>query len=353
MPIISLATLIRKMYPQNPPRIWLHFCLILALFSSSRISSSYTQQTNPTLPNHSHGYPLNVGDGFEERMNTNSKIVNVDEFGAKGDGRSYDNRAFEKAWNAACTSTHPTQFVVPKNKTYVLKPISFLGPCRANLMVKIYGMIKAPDNIKVYEFEKIKTPDEIKDHNATHWITIESVENLKVKGGGTINGNGQIWWQNSCKVKMSFPCEIAPNAVTFLECKNLKVSNIRFENSQKIHLIFKNCSNVRASHLLVTAPWNSPNTDGIHVSNTHKIHITKSLIKTGDDCISITSGSKYVKVTDITCGPGHGKSIGSLGAKNATAEVSEVLVNRATISGTTNGVRIKTWQVFSLYFIFS
>ncbi|CAN1815839.1 unnamed protein product [Linum perenne] len=272
MPIISLATLIRKMYPQNPPRIWLHFCLILALFSSSRISSSYTQQTNPTLPNHSHGYPLNVGDGFEERMNTNSKIVNVDEFGAKGDGRSYDNRAFEKAWNAACTSTHPTQFVVPKNKTYVLKPISFLGPCRANLMVKIYGMIKAPDNIKVYEFEKIKTPDEIKDHNATHWITIESVENLKVKGGGTINGNGQIWWQNSCKVKMSFPCEIAPNAVTFLECKNLKVSNI---------------------------------------------------------------------------------SIGSLGAKNATAEVSEVLVNRATISGTTNGVRIKTWQVFSLYFIFS
>jgi len=38
-------------------------------------------------------------------------------------------------------------------------------------------------------------------------------------------------------------------------------------------------------------------------------------------------------------------SIGSLGADNSEAEVSNVVVNRATLTGTTNGVRIKTWQV--------
>jgi len=38
-------------------------------------------------------------------------------------------------------------------------------------------------------------------------------------------------------------------------------------------------------------------------------------------------------------------SIGSLGADNSEAEVSNVVVNRAALSGTTNGVRIKTWQV--------
>ncbi|KAK8486013.1 hypothetical protein V6N11_032991 [Hibiscus sabdariffa] len=36
--------------------------------------------------------------------------------------------------------------------------------------------------------------------------------------------------------------------------------------------------------------------------------------------------------------------IGSLGAGNSPAYVSNVIVNRATLSGTTNGVRIKTWQ---------
>ena len=38
-------------------------------------------------------------------------------------------------------------------------------------------------------------------------------------------------------------------------------------------------------------------------------------------------------------------SIGSLGANNSWAYVSDVLVEKATLLGTTNGVRIKTWQV--------
>ena len=38
-------------------------------------------------------------------------------------------------------------------------------------------------------------------------------------------------------------------------------------------------------------------------------------------------------------------SIGSLGANNSWAHVSDVLAEKATLLGTTNGVRIKTWQV--------
>lgn len=41
----------------------------------------------------------------------------------------------------------------------------------------------------------------------------------------------------------------------------------------------------------------------------------------------------------------HAYSIGSLGADNSENNVSNVLVDRARLSGTTNGVRIKTWQV--------
>lgn len=67
----------------------------------------------------------------------------------------------------------------------------------------------------------------------------------------------------------------------------------------------------------------------------------------GDDCISIVSGSQYVEAEDITCGPGHGISIGSLGKDNSKAYVSGVTVNGAKISGTRNGVRIKTWQVIN------
>ncbi|PON33138.1 hypothetical protein TorRG33x02_355550, partial [Trema orientale] len=133
-------------------------------------------------------------------------------------------------------------------------------------------------------------------------------------------------------------------AVTFFGCNNLIVANLEFKNAQKLHLFFDTCVNVKADNLNVIAPKNSPNTDGIHVAGTQNIEVMNCVITTGDDCISIINGSRNVRATDITSGPGHGISIGSLGGNNANAQVSNVVVDGANISGTTNGVRIKTWQ---------
>lgn len=36
------------------------------------------------------------------------------------------------------------------------------------------------------------------DHK--HWLVFKEVDYLRVEGGGTINGNGKIWWENSCKI---------------------------------------------------------------------------------------------------------------------------------------------------------
>ncbi|CAI0404638.1 unnamed protein product [Linum tenue] len=176
------------------------------------------------------------------------------------------------------------------------------------------------------------------ENDRRHWIKFESLQNFRVKGGGTIDGNGQIWWQNSCKVNTRLV------SYNFINCNNIIVSNLKFRNSQKMHVSFDKCADVKVVRLFVAAPENSPNTDGIHVTATQNIQISRCVIKTGDDCISIVSGSRNVKATDITCGPGHGISIGSLGAGNSGAQVSDVVVNRAILTGTSNGVRIKTWQ---------
>ncbi|PON37218.1 Glycoside hydrolase [Parasponia andersonii] len=69
---------------------------------------------------------------------------------------------------------------------------------------------------------------------------------------------------------------------------------------------FQKCVNVKALNLIITAPENSPNTDGIHITESQNIHISNCVIKTGDDCISIVRWSKNIRATDITCGPSHG-----------------------------------------------
>ncbi|KAF7824568.1 polygalacturonase [Senna tora] len=256
---------------------------------------------------------------------TSQKSLSVDDYGAISNDGKEDTQAFQKAWKEACSSG--AVLVVPEKKVYHLKQITFSGPCQPNTAFMVYGTITAWPEISSYEDDR------------RHWIQFDGISNFRVDGGGrgTINGNGKKWWQNSCKINKNL-------AVTFNECNNLRVENLRFKNAQQMHMNFQKCFNVRASNLVVRAPENSPNTDGIHVTETQNI-----LISNSDDCISIVSGSKNVRATDITCGPGHGISIGSLGADNSEAEVSNVLVNRATLIGTTNGVRIKTWQGGSGY----
>ncbi|KAE9584870.1 putative polygalacturonase [Lupinus albus] len=260
-----------------------------------------------------------------DETNYSSKVrLNVNDYGAiPNDDTRDDTEAFKKAWDEACSTG--AVLVVPKNNVYNLKPIIFSGPCKPHTSFKIYGTIKAWPDLSAY------------NKSRGIWIKFDAVDKFRFNGGGIIDGNGRNWWQNSCKVNKTL-------SVIFFECNNLKVQNIKFRDAPQMHVRFDKCFNVKASKLVVTAPEHSPNTDGIHVSGTRNMIIRNSVIGTGDDCISIVSGSHHILATDITCGPGHGISIGSLGAGNSEALVSNVIVNRATLTGTTNGVRIKSWQ---------
>ena len=69
-----------------------------------------------------------------------------------------------------------------------------------------------------------------------------------------------------------------------------------------------------------------------------------SVIRTGDDCISLGLGSKFINIIDIQCGPGHGIRIDSLGKYPNEEDVSEVTIRDSTFIVIDNGVRIKTWS---------
>ncbi|KAG6514604.1 polygalacturonase-like [Zingiber officinale] len=260
------------------------------------------------------------------------RVYSVEEFGARGDDRSFDNQAFEEAWHKACSCKTASVLLVPNHK-YRLRPIRFCGPCKNHITVKIEGTLEAsPD------------PSYWNSHNLGYWILFDSVKNLVVQGGGTINGNGKKWWQKSCKTNNSLPCVGAPSALFFNSCKNLVVKDLKMKDSQQIHLNIQKSMNVKASNLSIIAPESSPNTDGIHVGESSNILIRDTIIRTGDDCISIVNGSRQILTKNIVCGPGHGISIGSLGAKHTKESVSNVFVNDVILKNTTNGIRIKTWQ---------
>lgn len=87
---------------------------------------------------------------------------------------------------------------------------------------------------------------------------------------------------------------------------NGKVKNINLINSMGFHIHVVNCYMLRFFGLKITAPADSPNTDGIHISKSTNVRFYRNVISTGDDCVSIGQGSTNVTIEMITCGPGHG-----------------------------------------------
>ncbi|KAF3569162.1 hypothetical protein DY000_02018786 [Brassica cretica] len=264
--------------------------------------------------------------------NKRHRFISVTDFGAVCDGKIDDTQAFLKAWEAVCNGVSDKSFLVPLGKTCMLKPLKFAGPCKSSsITFVIRGNLVAPG----YTWDVGNFPE---------WISFDSINGLVVKGGGvkgggTLDSRGSVWWGSGHAQDKD-----RPTAMHFNNCNGLRMYNLQHLNSPRNHIGLTGSKNISISGLNLTAPGDSPNTDGIDISKCVGVDIRDSVISTGDDCIAINSGSSYINITGLFCGPGHGISVGSLGKNGEFATVEEVRVKNCTLSNTTNGVRIKTYQ---------
>ncbi|XP_058226738.1 probable polygalacturonase At1g80170 isoform X2 [Rhododendron vialii] len=263
---------------------------------------------------------------------------NVLDYGAIGDGIIDDTLAFEMTWESTCNAeTDNAEMIVPKGKTFLVHTLVFDGPCNpTKISFSISGNIVAPDS-----------PDAWEGRDKGQWLIFDSVNGLDVNGPGTIDGRGQGWWDISCKTRpQSTGCvKLAPTVLSFLQCNKVSMINISVVNSPQTHILISGCDDFAINSLSIRSPGKSPNTDGIHISSSHGILITSTNIASGDDCVSIGDHTSNIHISDVNCGPGHGVSIGSLGKSGNEVKVENISVIRGHFNRTTNGVRIKTWQV--------
>ncbi|CAK7325010.1 unnamed protein product [Dovyalis caffra] len=254
-----------------------------------------------------------------------SVVYNVVKLGAKPDGKTDSTKAFHKAWALACSSRWPAMVYVPRGM-FLIKPAVFGGPCKNKILFSIDGTIVAPSNYWVFG-------------NSGFWILFYKVTGVAVYGG-TVDANGASFW--ACR-NAGKNCPPGARTMSFVASSNIMVSRLRSINSQMFHISIDQCHNITLEDMKISAPSWSPNTDGIHIQSSTGISITNSVIKSGDDCISIGPGSKNLLIHGIACGPGHGISIGSLALHKKEDGVENVRVSSVVFKGTQNGVRIKSW----------
>ncbi|KAL2519555.1 Pectin lyase-like superfamily protein [Abeliophyllum distichum] len=266
-----------------------------------------------------------------------SVVFNILSFGAKGDGVSDDSKALLAAWKTACKATGAV-VEIPSEFKFVIKPITLQGPCTPHLVFQIDGTILAPPKVGSWPKSSLY-----------QWIDFKWLYNFTIQGKGTVDGQGSNWWSSSQinplqKKRSKIIPDMKPTALRFYASYNVTIRDIRIIDSPLCHLKFDNSEGVKINNITISAPESSPNTDGIHLQNTKDVEIQHSNIACGDDCVSIQTGCSNVHVHHISCGPGHGISLGGLGKDKSIACVSNINVENIVMANTLYGARIKTWQ---------
>nr|ACN85327.1 polygalacturonase precursor [Oryza brachyantha] len=256
-------------------------------------------------------------------------VFDVTDFGAVTDGETDNSKAFVRAWTEACAAAGRPAVVVPSGD-YLLHPVVFRGPCRGYVEVRVAGVVRAPAGLDAFR-------------GYHEWINFAGIDGLLVTGNGTFDGRGASSWHlNDCPWKPD--CIPPPSSIKLARVRNATIDGVTSLDSKFFHVVVAGSHDVEIRHVSIRAPGDSPNTDGVHIQGSSNVRVTDSAVGTGDDCVSVGPGSADVTVSGVSCGPGHGISVGSLGRRPGEADVRRLRVSNCTIAGTANGVRIKTWR---------
>ena len=319
--------------------------------------------------------------------------VSVEKFGGVGDGITLNTNAFAKSMDALAAKGGGT-LIVPKG-------IWFTGPIvfRSNINMHLEkgAVILFSPDFNLYPivetiFEGLDT------RRCQSPISGRNLVNVAITGQGSINGYGEAWrplkknkvtasqwkkmigaggvvknndtwypsessFKGSQISDMNVPRQnlteqewleikdfLRPVMVSFIECKNVYLQGVLFENSPSWNLHPLMCENVILDGLFVRNPGYSQNGDGLDLESCRNSIIVNCTFDVGDDGICIKSGkdepgrrrarpTENVIVDNCKVFQGHG---GFVVGSEMSGGVRNISVKNCQFLGTDVGLRFKS-----------
>ncbi|HEV2323545.1 MAG TPA: glycoside hydrolase family 28 protein [Terracidiphilus sp.] len=268
-------------------------------------------------------------------------VCNVRGYGAKGDGTTKDTAAIQKAIDA-CEEKGGGTVTLPAGN-YLSAPIVLKSNITFHLDkgATLLGSTDHSDYAAITEF---RAP------GLQSLVSAKDASNIKIDGEGTINGQGESWWEEARHTPGSGILgshHPRPRLVVFDHCRHIVIEGVTIENSPMWQVVPYYSDDVTIRNVRILAPTPSPNTDAMDPFSSSNVLIEHVYADVGDDNVAIKSGminspgpdspSRNITVRNCVFMHGHGMSIGSElagGAQNIIAE-------HIQFNGTDQGVRVK------------
>ncbi|MBP1676534.1 MAG: Exo-poly-alpha-D-galacturonosidase [Bacteroidetes bacterium] len=322
-------------------------------------------------------------------------IVSITECGGIGDGITLNTKAFENAMEKLSNKGGGT-LLVPFGVWYT-GPIVFKG--NINLHLEKGALILFTTDFDAYPL--IKTSFEgLETRRCQSPISARNLTNIAITGEGAINGSGQVWrplkkakvteahWNSVVKSggllknpdywfpnekslkgerlseqNLNVPREeltdaqwdsikdfLRPVMVSFIECKNVLLEGVLFENSPSWNIHPLLCENIVIDNVFIRNPAFAQNGDGLDLESCKNAIIINSTLDVGDDAICLKSGkdeygrkrgkpTENVIVDNCNVFKGHG---GFVVGSEMSGGVRNISVSNCKFMGTDVGLRFKS-----------
>ncbi len=334
---------------------------------------------------------------FEMTQVSEPVISNMEEsittYGGVGDGIVVNTEAFSRAMKSL-SAKGGGHLIVPAG-VWLTGPIVFES--NIDLHLNKSALILFTTDKSTYPL--VKTSFEgMEAYRCQSPISGRNLQNISITGEGSINGSGQIWrplkkdkvteyeWKQLSstggfidKSTVWYPSEeyfkgeqfsktkgatlnftekdwegikdfLRPVMVSFINCKNLMLQGVLFENSPNWNIHPLLCENVIIDHIFVKNPNYAQNGDGLDLESCKNSLIINSIFDVGDDGICIKSGkdeegrkrgrpTENVIVDNCKVFRGHG---GFVVGSEMSGGVRNISVTNCQFMGTDVGLRFKS-----------
>ncbi len=267
------------------------------------------------------------------------QVLNVIDFGAVGDGVTFDSPAIQKAIDSATALGNNTMVLIPGGHRYLV------------------GTIELKSNI---EFHIDSTAELYISTDTNHYvddavITARGAENLIISGKGYINGRDMEFMTGYDEVDEWYIFKPwRPKIFVLTSCKKLTVKDISFGAAPFWGLHMLGCQDVLVDNITVRNNMEVPNCDGIDPDHCRNVVIQNCNIECGDDAIVVKAtrqATDYGPSANIHVKDCHLKTqdAGVKIGTETTSDIHDIIFERCEIVTSCRGIGIQLRDEGSVY----
>lgn len=209
-----------------------------------------------------------------------SRMFDVHDHGAKGDGATPDTAAIQRAIDAAAAAGQGARVLLRAGKKYLTGPLTLKGGIDFHLQ---------GDAVLLVSVRAEDYPDPL-----AGLLHAKDADGLTISGTGTIDGRSPEFMESYDAVgEWWVPKSFRPRLVVLENCADLRIRDITLRRapSWTVHLV--GCRKVLVDHVKIFNQMDVPNCDGIDPDHCQDVEIRDCHIVCGDDAIVIKATERF------------------------------------------------------------